>query len=183
MSSITKNKLLGAVIITLVIINTLVLLFILLKKDQPPHELPGPKGPPRDLIAEQLGFSPEQKDAFFILKKEHAGLNDDFRRQIKEKREQLFAEIKNGNDSLADALASEIGSLHKKMEINNYLHFKKVRAICHEDQLEGFDRLVQEIPKHMGPPPGHRRGPEGEPGPPPPGPMNDDRPPMPPPGE
>jgi hypothetical protein len=48
---------------------------------------------------------------------------------------------------LIDSLAGKIAGFEKQISLNNYQHFRKVRAICTEEQQVKLDTVINRLAK------------------------------------
>jgi Spy/CpxP family protein refolding chaperone len=176
-----QNNNLGAfAIVGLILLNTVLLVMLLKKPDAPAvvnnnnehGPIMGPDGEgPRRWMEQQLGFTPEQVKEFGMLVEDHRYNMQALRDSIAGKREELSKLLMTDSASTeaGNNIAAEIGSLQSQLEMVNFDHFTKLRAMCTAEQKPKFDSIIVEVagaiakdgPRNgppQGPPPG---GPEG----------------------
>jgi periplasmic protein CpxP/Spy len=116
-------------------------------------------GPPRRIdFAGELKFDETQRQRFDRLITQHFAEVTPLRDSIDQLKADLLVATQTPDISpgqvrwLADELARNVA----RNEATTYLHFRDVRALCHPDQLPGFDRLLEENLRRKGPPKGPR---------------------------
>ena len=159
-----KTKLIPVLLILLVLLNG-VLIFMLINK---PHE----KLPLRqegNFLTEQLQFSESQKKDFNSLDKNHKNVMMKIDEEVRRNKDILFNSFSN-NDFKLDSIASEIGLLEGKKEIEVFIFFSKVRKMCTDEQIMKFDNIINEALRggEKRPPRDGKNHPQGKEGMPPP---------------
>ncbi len=143
----------------LLFLNLGLLLYILFNKNGTSE-----RRPPRAYFEETLGFSPEQRQKFELLKEEHQEMMMLKNQQIRILKDKLFSRF--GNDKTfdeAEQLAVKIGILVSEIDLETRKHFEEVRDLCSDDQKEKFDKSMRDMLRPEGPP----NGKLGNQGPPP----------------
>lgn len=102
---------------------------------------------PKEFLSKKLNFSESQKNAYFKLAKEHNESAKTIRDQIKIDKENLFQLLKSDtiNDSVRNSSAMKVSLSIQSLDILTFEHFRKVRAICTEEQKPIFDELIQKM--------------------------------------
>ena len=102
---------------------------------------------PKEFLAKRLNFSESQKNTYFNLAKEHNESAKTIRDQIKIDKESLFQLLKSDtiSDSVRNSSALKVSISIQSLDILTFEHFKKVRAICTEEQKPKFDELIQNM--------------------------------------
>ena len=102
---------------------------------------------PKNFLAKSLHFSETQKNAYFELAKNHNENANKIREQIKIDKENLFQLLKSEQvvDSVLNNAAAKVSMSIQSLDILTFEHFKKVRALCTEDQKPKFDELLQKM--------------------------------------
>ena len=102
---------------------------------------------PKEFLSKKLNFSKNQKEAYFNLAKEHNESAKTIRDQIKIDKENLFQLLKSDkiNDSVRNDKALKVSTSIQSLDILTFEHFRKVRAICTEEQKPKFDELIQKM--------------------------------------
>jgi periplasmic protein CpxP/Spy len=147
-----KEKLLSWAVIGLLLLNLGTLGFLFFR----PGPMP-PMGPPKremmlQYLSEGLGFDDQQKAKMHKITREHSHKMDSLRNAMKTARHNLFANLKNGDDSSAE----HIGSLQTAAEREAFRYFRALRGVARKDQEAKFDDIIQDAMRML-PPPGGRR--------------------------
>ena len=95
---------------------------------------------PKEFLAKSLHFSEAQKNAYFELAKNHNENANKIREQIKIDKENLFQLLKTDQivDSVKNNAALKVSLSIQSLDILTFDHFKKVRALCTEEQKPKF---------------------------------------------
>lgn len=139
-----RKKLLYAFLIMMLIINALLLYMILDKKMGKPSQ----KGP--GFLTEELNFSEEQKDRFFVLDRMHRHEMmrlDDESRYLRKKLFNSFGE----EGFSPDSIALKMGELEEARQKELFAFFKEIRSICNQKQAEKFDEIIEKVLQRRGP--------------------------------
>ncbi len=153
MNNFTKNKLVTAAIILLLIVNLVTLSTIWFMKENGPP-LPPQQNGAFDFIVKELQFTPEQVKAYEALRNEHQQQSQQIRIQIGRSKDSLFGLLKETNisDSILQK-ASMVGAvLQASLDMLTFEHFKKVRALCTPEQQAKFDQIIQQVMNMIAPP-------------------------------
>ncbi|MFD2565796.1 Spy/CpxP family protein refolding chaperone [Pseudotenacibaculum haliotis] len=153
-----RKKLLYAFLLIMLIINALLLYMILDKKmGKQPQKGPG-------FLTEELNFTEEQKDRFFMLDRVHRREMMQLDDELRDLRKKLFNSFAEEGFS-PDSITSRIGELEEAKQKEMYAFFKEVRSLCDEDQAKIFDKIIDKVLRRRGPkkPGPDRRGPPGPP--------------------
>ena len=102
---------------------------------------------PKEFLAKSLHFSESQKNAYFELAKNHNENANKIREQIKIDKENLFQLLKTDQivDSVKNNAALKVSLSIQSLDILTFDHFKKVRALCTEEQKPEFNQLIQKM--------------------------------------
>jgi periplasmic protein CpxP/Spy len=188
MTTSSKNKLLWALVILLLVANTISLI-VFWSGNKQQQQQPAQRGQLGDFITRELGLDSSQQQQYGQLRQAHRAAAESFRTQINGQKDSLFALLKQGNpgDAAKNAATAKIAALTQQLELLHFNHFQQLRAICTPAQQQKFDNILHDIVRRMSmPPPPRRPGgpPPGEAGRmPPDGPPPGERPDGPPPGE
>lgn len=149
-----KVKFLSAAVVLLLILNAVMLFFMFGKR---PEKRPGGG---RDggrsfseFISKQLNFDTIQKAQLIKLRDEHKTDLDQLRKEDNILHDTLFAYIKRGDLDSAkiDSVTNLIAANKKQFEIAFLKHFSQIRSICKPDQLELFNKTVDQMRKRRMP--------------------------------
>lgn len=138
----------------MLIINAVLLYLIIDKQSR--------KGPPKGqtFLTEELNFSDDQKDQFFMLDVDHRKKMMKMDKELDQLRKLLFNSFDSENISV-DSITMKMGDLETEKHNELFFFFSKVRELCNEDQQKKFDKIIQEVLHKRGPKPpkDDRRGP------------------------
>ncbi len=134
----TKNRFYIFMIVGLLISNLLLVIFIL--KQKPPHH-----SGLRNLIIERLHFDEKQIQEYDILIQQHRIQIRQKEHELMDMKTQYYLLLKNKNQKKEDSLVQLIGKMSMETEKINFQHFQDIRKICHPDQLQDFDHLIDEF--------------------------------------
>ena len=155
MKNLVKNKITTWVIALLILGNVATLVFYWVG-----HFRNQRNNSPKEFLVRKLNFSDGQKTAYFNLAKEHNESANKIRGQIKINKDNLFKLLQSNQiiDSIRNNAALQVSLSIRSLDILTFEHFKKVRAICTEDQKPKFDELIQKMVHSVnntqqGPPP------------------------------
>ncbi|MDB4285996.1 hypothetical protein N9933_01695 [bacterium] len=148
----------------MVVLNLIALSFLVFRSGSGHREGPngpppgGPRGP-KDFISRELGFSPDQENAFEQLRKEHFGEVKKLEGMIGERRTSLVKLYAvDDSEEEAKVLFEEISALRVGIEKVTFHHFRQVRNLCDEKQKAKFDNIIEDVMAKMSrkPPPRKR---------------------------
>lgn len=172
----TTNIILFALII-MVLLNIVSMYMLYSTKEQVRGDRPGmerDRREPKYIIIDKLGFSEDQIAAYEELVKEHRNIVKSVRGDIRELKKELYEHLDLPlNDPRVTELLNEISLRNQVLDAATFEHFRKVRALCDEEQKKEFDKIINRIldimsrekPPHRPPHPPPRRhpGPGGRP--------------------
>lgn len=155
MKNLLNSKIVSWLIALLVVANITTLAFFWIG-----HFKNQKENSPKEFLSKNLNFSESQKNTYFKLAKEHNESAKIIRDQIKNDKESLFQLLKSDtiNDSVRNDKALKVSMSIQALDILTFDHFRKVRAICTEEQKPQFDDLIQKMVNAVnqfqkGPPP------------------------------
>ena len=142
MKNLLNSKIVSWLIALLVVANITTLAFFWIG-----HFKNQKENSPKEFLSKNLNFSKSQKNAYFILAKEHNESAKIIRDQIKNDKESLFQLLKSDtiNDSVRNDKALKVSMSIQALDILTFEHFIKVRAICTEEQKPQFDELIKKM--------------------------------------
>lgn len=142
-----KNTLLYILLVFLVVMNGFFMFKIF--GDKPPKG-----GNPGKFIAKELHFDEAQMKSFSKMNDTHHETMMKISREIKELKDQLFAEISETttNETKVNDITRRIGEKEQEKDLKTFYHFKEVQKICTDEQRTRFNILVQEGLKRHGRP-------------------------------
>ena len=142
MKNLLNSKIVSWLIALLVVANITTLSFFWIG-----HFKNQKENSPKEFLSKNLNFSKSQKNAYFILAKQHNESAKIIRDQIKNDKESLFQLLKSDtiNDSVRNDKALKVSMSIQALDILTFEHFMKVRAICTEEQKPQFDELIKKM--------------------------------------
>lgn len=146
-----KTKLLIFTVIALLLINfgTLGFLFISEPKGNSPLLGDGPDGgiKPREIIIEKLHFDANQQIEYDKLIQWHQGEIRTIEDNIREVKNQLYQILSEPevNSKSKDSLINALALYQKQIENTHFKHFEDIKKMCHNEQLEYFNNLTEEL--------------------------------------
>ena len=150
----TKQRLLGAALALLVVLN-IATLFLLARRPAHPDG-PPPEDRPMHLVIERLQLTDDQVAAYRELIAAHRASIGHIEQEMRSVRGRLFQGIGAADVAQRDSLTARIATLQAEIERTHVDHFAAVRALCRQEQLARFDALMAELSEHFG-----RRPPRG----------------------
>jgi periplasmic protein CpxP/Spy len=154
--SSSKNKVLLAIIVILLLTNIGMLAFVF-KNSNPPE--PPPKGPGfTERLKKEVGFSEDQMKVFEPKKKIFWTSMHERLDRIKTAKENFYLQMYDASvpDSVLVAKADAIGNQQRDLDLYVIRHFKDVRMLCTPAQLIRFDSLLPTIIHRMTEIPGRK---------------------------
>lgn len=138
----------------LVILNiaTLVTVFIIMNKG-PHHRRGSEKNDPAKFLVTELNLDEEQQKEFEKLRIEHHEQMKQMHDSMKVVHDNMPQLIVDGNDSVALHELEKMGTYQTKIEMYTYEHFKKVYALCNNQQKQKFTGVIEQMLKMLAPPP------------------------------
>ena len=102
---------------------------------------------PKEFLAKKLNFSDSQKNTYFNLAKEHNQSAEKIRERIIIDKDNFFKLLQSNSiiDSARNNAALQVSISIQSLDILTFEHFKKVRALCTEEQKPKFDDLIQRM--------------------------------------
>lgn len=148
MNSISRNKVLLAIIAILLVTNIGMLIFFFKCHRQPVEEKR--KGFTERLKTE-VGFTQQQMDVFEPKKKAFWDRMRARFEEIKKTKEDFYYQMYDPSipDSVIVKKADVIGDQQKELDLQVLRHFKDVRTLCTPEQLPKYDSLLPAIIKRM----------------------------------
>jgi hypothetical protein len=145
--------------VVLLLISNLGILFYFLYSQKPPNPKPDQKPSNKSIVSyvqKKVGLTDDQAAQYEILINQHHDslkILSDSNRVAKLAFFKLLMDSTVTEEKIQSAL-HRVGSTQEAIEMNNFLHFKNVRALCKGDQLPKFDSLlVRFVNRSSGKPP------------------------------
>lgn len=162
-----KTRFLTIAVLFLLALNATTLYYLFQKKGEKRSSRNGGR-PYSEFISKQLKLDTVQVAQLKQLRDKHKLDLDELRKQDKQLQAAKFNLLKEGvTDSLKiDSVLNLIAANKKQFEMAFHKHFMEIRALCRPDQLELFNKTIDEMMKRRMPQPGDKNK---RPGGPPPG--------------
>lgn len=168
MNNISNNRWLTIISIVLLVANA-VTLTLLWTRDKRHREdaaaiqaPPPPGGQVFEFITKELQLTPQQQDAYKILREEHQAAQRVLQDSIRKSKDAFFELLPDSsiNDSVLKKMNEKGLVFQQQLELLTFRHFQKLRAICTTDQQKKFDAIIKEVLLQMS---GPRMRPPGPP--------------------
>ena len=147
MEHTTKNKLLTWLVLLLLVANAAsITMFWLDKQRQPATQQQ--RGTPAEFLISTLKLDTRQQAQLEILRAAHKDAAVILRQQLRVAKEAMFALVKqdnNINDIVQLRAAKSVSVVTEKLDLLALNHFKKIRAICNEEQQKKFDTIIGQV--------------------------------------
>jgi periplasmic protein CpxP/Spy len=147
----SKRKLWIAIVVVLLVVNTILLALLWIGKK--PRRMIG--GTAKDYLTKELSLNDAQVKQYDELRDEHVEtirkLNDD----MKDLKDNMFDNLSNNNvdSNKVKSLLQEVGENEKARDSITFYHFRKLRTILTAEQQQKFDKIIKNVLRMMGPPP------------------------------
>jgi periplasmic protein CpxP/Spy len=154
MSIFSTNRLLTTVTIALLLVNIFTLAMLWKQKNiEPIGSKDANQPPPRifEVVTKELGLDSAQQETYKILRAEHSQGARQLQENVKQAKDSFYAllqsdfktdvAVQNANDKVAKVIAT--------LEMYNFKHFEKVRAMCNAEQKIKFDAIIKEVLNRM----------------------------------
>lgn len=144
----TKNTLLTITVILLVMMNIAIVSFFILTKPNR-HNLHG-EGPKQQII-EDLHFDKQQIAAYELLIQEHRTAIVALEREMNSAKNTLYSSLSTNDTTNEYKLIADIANIQSQMERVHYAHFLAIKKLCHQNQLNDFNKLSQKLASYFAP--------------------------------
>ena len=150
-----KTKLLTITVIGLLLLNLGTLGFLFLNGPKRNHTPREGRQEPKTIIIEKLHFDAAQQKDYDKLIKWHHGEIKRLDGNIREAKNELYSQLNQAtvNTKSKDSLISVINSCQKQVEETHFKHFEDIKKLCHQDQMEDFSELTEELSRIFAPKP------------------------------
>lgn len=150
-----KTRLLTIAVIGLLLLNLGTLGFLFLndpKGNRPPH---GGRPEPKEIIIEKLHFDAQQQKDYAKLIQWHRSEITKLDDNIRQAKNELYSQLNQSevNVKIKDSLITVVNSYQKRVEETHFKHFEDIKKLCHQDQMENFNELTEELSRIFAPKP------------------------------
>jgi hypothetical protein len=145
-----KTKLLTITVFGLLLLNLGLLLFLWSNGNQrrPAQEGRGAQEKALNYLMDELKFDAAQRAACGLFIQKHRYQMDSLQNINRQNRDRLYENLKTG-DSTA---ALSIGAVQSQVELEAFSYFRRIRALCRDDQKAAFDHVIYDAMRMMKPP-------------------------------
>ncbi|MFZ4679301.1 MAG: hypothetical protein ACOYLP_03955 [Flavobacterium sp.] len=145
-----KTKLLTITVIGLLLLNFAILAFLLVsgpREHKRPTDRPEGRPNPREIIIERLHFDDNQQKEYAVLIIWHRGEIKKLDTNIRPAKNELYNQLKQPqvHVKIKDSLIAVINANQKQIEETHFKHFEDIKKLCHQDQLEDFNELTEDL--------------------------------------
>ena len=144
-----KTKFLTILVLLLLVLNAVTLFFLLGKKDGNKNRSGGGGRPYSEYLTKQLNLDTLQVAQLKGLRDKHKQELGELWKEDRQLQEAKFVLLKEGStDSLKlDSILTLIVANKKKFELAFHNHFLQIRALCRPEQVELFNKTLDEMKK------------------------------------
>lgn len=151
-----RTKLLTITVIGLLLLNFATLGFLFMngpKGHKPPHDRPGERSNPKEIIVEKLHFDATQQKEYDKLIQWHRGEITKLDDNIRHAKNELYKQLSQDeiNRKIKDSLIDVINSNQKQIEETHFKHFEDIKKLCHKNQIEDFNEVTEELSRIFAP--------------------------------
>lgn len=151
-----KTKLLTITVIGLLLLNFAVLAFLFVsgpRGHKQPTDRPEGRPNPREIIIERLHFDDNQQKGYDNIVQWHQGEIKKLDSNIRQTKNELYYQLNQTEVNLKtkDSLITLLNSYQKQVEETHFKHFEDIKKLCHQDQLEDFYELTEDLSKIFAP--------------------------------
>jgi hypothetical protein len=148
-----KQKWLTGLVAILVILNIGLIAFTWLNHER--GEAGKGPGDARDFLVKDLRLNKQQEKAFDSLRSAHFTRMKAYHDEMRQLKDQLFSGLSSPAPAGQETVATKIGEVQKKIDLETFYHFYGLRKILTEEQQRKFDVIIRDVLRNLGP----RRGP------------------------
>ncbi|HAH34128.1 MAG TPA: hypothetical protein DCL52_05010 [Flavobacteriaceae bacterium] len=140
----SKNKKYSILIISLLVINTILVGFVIIKPKRP---LGKENKNPKEVIIKKLQFNEAQITLYTSLVKQHRKAIKEKDTQIRSSKKNLYTLLSNHTivTTQKDSIFTSLGVLQKDIEMLHFKHFQDIKKICNPSQEESFNALAKNL--------------------------------------
>lgn len=104
-------------------------------------------------IVDQMKFDSTQEKAYWVMRDSLVNNQRPVWDSIRAARKRFYDLVNHSSpkDSLLELRAGDIMKYQRQLDLITLNHFKQVRTLCHPDQVQKFDTVIQEIVNRMTP--------------------------------
>jgi len=147
-----KTKLLTISVIGLLLLNFATLGFLFLNGSRE-HHLPHEGQKPREIIIDKLHFDANQQKEYDKIIQWHHGEIERLDGNIRQTKNELYAQLSKPevNAKTKDSLIAVLNLYQKQIEQTHFKHFEDIKKLCHQDQIDDFNALTEELGRIFAP--------------------------------
>ena len=151
-----KTKLLTITVIGLLLLNFAVLAFLFVsgpRGHKQPTDRPEGRPNPREIIIERLHFDDNQQKGYDNIVQWHKGQIKKLDENLRSAKNELYTQLKQPQVDIKfkDSLIAVINTNQEQIEETHFNHFEDIKKLCHQDQLEDFYELTEDLSKIFAP--------------------------------
>jgi protein CpxP len=154
----TKNKSLVSIIVFLLITNIAMVIFFLVLNNPAQRNSRGKdQNGMSGMLQKEVGFSNDQLNTYQSLRKAQLDSVHILFDEVRKAKIDFYNLLYTSNvpDSTLGMAADQIAVKQKTLDLHMFNHFKMVRSICTQDQLQKFDTTIKRVIVRMTGKPGH----------------------------
>jgi hypothetical protein len=129
----------------MVLLNAATLAFFLTGNHRGPRPHGRKEAGPKNIVIEKLKLDDEQVVKYEELIAEHLAAINKNDSLMFEARHALFVQLSEQDQTEIEVQLNTIGRLQKEVENVHFQHFTDLKALCTEEQLPAFEKLIDEL--------------------------------------
>ncbi len=151
----SKNKWVGVITSVLLIANIITLTMLWIGNRHPDGNLPLPPppggSPAFEFVVKELNMDEQQQKKYKALRDEHHQQQIPLGELLAKAKDDYFSLLRDStvSDSLLLQHSARQMAIMQQIELINFRHFQKIRAICNSTQQQKFDSIIQDVLKRF----------------------------------
>lgn len=103
-------------------------------------------------IINELKLDSSQQQIFKTLREEHHEKAMQLRDELRQSKDAIFILLNNENaaDTIVKKAVAHAAAIEQQLDLITFEHFKKLRAICTQEQKKKFDEIIQQALRMQG---------------------------------
>ena len=142
-----RTKLLTISVIGLLLLNLATIGFLFLSGPENHRPEQNHRTEPREIIISKLHFNVAQQKEYEKIIKYHREQIKRLDVKIRETKNELYSQLMQPqvDVKIKDSLIAVLNGYQKQIEETHFKHFQDIKKLCHEEQLDNFNDLTQEL--------------------------------------
>lgn len=153
----TSSKFFKLSTIALLLLNVGLICFLIFNRPPHPHHGMQHKGAhppkmhegPKQQIIKDLNFDESQITKYEALIADHVDKIASKDKTVKELKQQLYSSLSDSNSVLKTDIVDSLVACQREIEIIHFNHFKDIKGICKENQMDEFEALSKKLEQYF----------------------------------